>query len=190
VRQLVLEELRDTQQGADGTICECWYYSSWSGPAAPFVPRATSAGSPVQVVQTTANLSERLTQTSNLQFGGSSPSGVPVITVNDGDRYQRVSGVGAAMTDTSAWLIYSQLDPATRTALMNDLFGANGIHLGFMLVPMAASDFTKDGRPYTYDDMPAGQSDPRSWRSIRSPTTSRTSSRRCGRCSRSTRRGV
>ena len=64
------------------------------------------------------------------------------------------------MTNSSAWLIYDQLSPADRLALMQDLFGAAGIHLNFLRVPMGASDFTVSAQPYTYDDMPAGQSDP------------------------------
>src|SRR5207302_4108575 len=35
-----------------------------------------------------------------------------------------------------------------------------GIGLGFLRLPIGASDFTADGRPYTYDDLPAGRSDP------------------------------
>jgi glucosylceramidase len=43
---------------------------------------------------------------------------------------------------------------------MNALFGTSGIHLNFLRVPMGASDFTSGRRPWSYDDMPAGQSDP------------------------------
>jgi glucosylceramidase len=43
---------------------------------------------------------------------------------------------------------------------MQDLFGASGIHLNFLRVPMAGSDFTVSSDPYSYDDMPAGQTDP------------------------------
>lgn len=83
-----------------------------------------------------------------------------MIKVNDGIRYQQVTGVGAAVTDSSAWLIQDELNPTARTVLMQDLFSAIGIHLSFILVPMGASDFTQQGRPYTYDDVPAGQTDP------------------------------
>src|SRR5205085_820646 len=75
-------------------------------------------------------------------------------------RYQRFTGVGEAMTDSSAWLIYDELSAPTRTALMNDLFGTAGAHFSFTLVPMGGSDFTRTGQPYTYDDVPASQSDP------------------------------
>src|SRR5204862_448075 len=45
-------------------------------------------------------------------------------------------------------------------ATMNRLFGPSGIRLGFIRVPMGASDFSAGGYPYTYDDIPVPQSDP------------------------------
>jgi glucosylceramidase len=43
---------------------------------------------------------------------------------------------------------------------MENLFGSQGIDLNFLRIPMGASDFTANGIPYTYDDMPPGQTDP------------------------------
>jgi glucosylceramidase len=146
-------------QGGDGAIWEAWWRNGWNGPITP-LQLSTGRGPTVQVVQTSSNLSQRLSRLSNLRFGGAPPAGLPTLSVNAGLRYQQITGVGAAMTDTSAWLIYDELDSATRAALMNDLFGRNGIHLGFTLVPMGASDFTQNGQPYSYDDMPPGQTDP------------------------------
>jgi glucosylceramidase len=114
----------------------------------------------VAVVQTTANLSERLTPLRSLEFASAKVGHIPVIHVNAGVRYQRVQGFGAAMTDTSAWLIEQELAPAARETLMGKLFGPGGIRLDFVKVAIGASDFTHTGQPYTYDDMPAGQSDP------------------------------
>ncbi|MGZ4243712.1 MAG: glycoside hydrolase family 30 protein [Solirubrobacteraceae bacterium] len=122
---------------------------------------ATPAPDPydAQVVVTSGDLSERLTRLPDVEFGSRVVSGEPVITVNAAVRYQGVSGFGAAMTDTSAWLIERRAPAAARQALMNELFGADGIHLDFVRIPMGASDFTHDGRPYTYDDLSAGASD-------------------------------
>jgi glucosylceramidase len=83
-----------------------------------------------------------------------------VIYVDDHRRYQRVAGFGAAMTDTAAWLLQDQLSPKARLAVMSKLFGAGGIRLGFVRMPIGASDFTHDGTPYSYADMPRGYSDP------------------------------
>jgi glucosylceramidase len=122
-------------------------------------PRPAQKGL-VAVVQTTADLSQRLTRLNGLRFGKQAPAGIPVIHVNQAEQYQRVTGVGGAITDTSAWLLHDELPPAAGAAVIDNLFGLRGIRLGYVRVPMGASDFTKDGAPYSYDDMPPGQSDP------------------------------
>src|ERR1700744_325229 len=67
------------------------------------------------------------------------------------------------MTDSSADLIENELAPRARRRLMALLFSPapRGIGLRFLRVPIAASDFTATGVPYTYDDLPPGQTDPR-----------------------------
>lgn len=136
-------------------------------PSSPAASRRTATsrpntwiGSPVQVVQTTANLRQHLTPLPDLWFAPGRPRGVPVIRVDDHVRYQRVTGFGAAMTDSSAWLIHDMLPAPARTAVMNDLFSREGIHLDFVRLPIGASDFTVGGQPYSYDDLPPGESDP------------------------------
>jgi glucosylceramidase len=131
------------------------------------LPASTDAdGAPsdpyaVEVVQTSANLAQRLTPLTPIHFGHAvPPAGTPVIRVDDHVAYQRVNGFGAAMTDSSAWLIERALPAATRDAVMSALFGPQGIHLGFLRVPIGASDFTVAGRPYSYDDRPRGRTDP------------------------------
>jgi glucosylceramidase len=114
----------------------------------------------VQVVQTSQNLSQALAPVAQLRFSAKQPSVAQVIHVADSARYQRIVGVGGAMTDTSAWLLYTQLSRSSFTNAMNRLFGPNGIHLGFIRVPMGGSDFTAEGYPYTYDDIPIPRADP------------------------------
>ncbi|CAL9371396.1 hypothetical protein SUDANB1_00871 [Streptomyces sp. enrichment culture] len=90
---------------------------------------------------------------------GSASSG-STITVDTTRKYQPMSGFGASFTDSSAWLVGTKLDSKQREALMRDLFSRrDGIGLSFLRQPMAATDFTVSGN-YSYDDMPAGQSDP------------------------------
>ncbi len=122
---------------------------------------AEPRGLRVEVVQTTADLSEHLTRLRDLHFGAAPVPGGRTIHVEDAVRYQRMRGFGAAMNDTSAWLLYEKLSPRARTAAMESLFGTSGIHLNYVRVPMGATDFTRDGRPYSYDDLPRGRSDPR-----------------------------
>ena len=137
--------------------------ASWSVAfASPAIAPVIQSPSPwnVEVVQTTANLSQRLARLPDLQFTTAQIPSVPVIHVNAQVRYQLMKGVGAALTDSSAWLIYDTLPASSRAELMNALYGPGGIHLDWALVPIGASDFTANGRPYTYDDVPAGHSDP------------------------------
>ncbi len=117
-------------------------------------------GPSVHAVLTTAGLTYALTPMPSVRFETPRTASVPVIHVDDAAHYQRVTGFGAAMTDSSAWLLYTQLPPPVRRLVMNALFGAGGIHLDFVRVPMGASDFTVAGQPYSYDDLPSGQSDP------------------------------
>jgi glucosylceramidase len=80
------------------------------------------------------------------------------ITVDPSRSYQRMVGFGASITDSSAQVLY-RLDPATRAATMRDLFSPSvGDGLAVLRQPMGASDFV-EGDHYTYDDLPAGQTD-------------------------------
>jgi glucosylceramidase len=82
------------------------------------------------------------------------------ITVDDSKRFQQIDGFGASLTDSSAWLIANKLTAAQRDSLMKDLFDpATGLGISLLRQPMGASDFSTIGN-YSYDDMPAGQSDP------------------------------
>ncbi len=131
----------------------------WAGPHGRGLAQAIDPYR-VEVVQTSANLSQRLTPLPSFDFGRAGHAPGPVIRIDAAARRQRVAGFGAAMTDTSAWLMEKDLAPAARQALISDFFGSGGIHLNFIRVPIGASDFTHTGRPYTYDDVPAGQADP------------------------------
>jgi glucosylceramidase len=108
---------------------------------------------------TSADRSRLLEPQPDVYFG-TEASGTRVIYVNEKDLYQEIDGFGASMTDSSAWLIYTQMPETQRTALMSRLFSrADGIGISVMRIPMGASDFV-NGPPYTYDDMPPGQADP------------------------------
>jgi glucosylceramidase len=124
---------------------------------------ASSAGTlPVALTQTNGDLSQALTPLSPLHFRrGVPPRGVRVISVDDGRRFQKMQGFGAAMTDSSAWLIWAKLTPHARTALMRALFapGPAGIAISYVRVPIGASDFTRAEAPYSYDDLPSGETD-------------------------------
>jgi glucosylceramidase len=126
-------------------------------------PAAAARHIVVSVTQTKADLSQALTTLPRLRFRlGSPPRRLRVITINDTQRFQTMQGFGAAMTDTSAWLIRDRLTPHRRSSLMRKLFapGPRGIGISYVRVPIGASDFTRGRAPYSYDDLPSGRSDP------------------------------
>ena len=80
------------------------------------------------------------------------------ISVDPSRRYQTMEGFGASITDSSAHVL-ARLDKRTRDATMRSLFSrTDGDGLSFLRQPMGASDFVA-GDHYTYDDLPAGETD-------------------------------
>lgn len=114
----------------------------------------------VEVWLTLGDQSRKLSREANLQFQAGAGAGETIIQVDASVLYQQMEGFGAAMTDSSAWLIMNALTEPARQELMQDLFTrqGDGIGLSYLRLPMGASDFALQN--YTYDDLPAGESDP------------------------------
>ncbi|QWT19360.1 glycosyl hydrolase [Bacillus sp. NP157] len=85
--------------------------------------------------------------------------GAPADIVIDTDtRYQTMTGFGAAMTDSSAWLLHNKLDAGQRQALLQELYGPPpNLDFNMTRVTIGASDFSLN--LYTLDDIPFGQTD-------------------------------
>ena len=84
--------------------------------------------------------------------------GGSMITVDSGQTFQTMDGFGAAITDSSAHLL-AGLPAAQRTEVMTALFSpTGGIGMSFLRQPIGSSDFVA-GPHYTFDDLPAGQTD-------------------------------
>jgi glucosylceramidase len=128
--------------------------------AALLILAAPGAARAVTVVQTTRNLHDALTIQRPQHFTARPAAHSAVIRVDSRIRYQRIAGFGAAMTDSSAWLLYDALAPIWRGPTLNALFGPDGLGLNFVRIPMAGSDFTVSAAPYSYDDQPSGKADP------------------------------
>jgi glucosylceramidase len=115
----------------------------------------------VNVAQTDPGLEQAMASESSLAMSSLRPAGVQIVTVNAAIRYQHFAGVGAAMTDSAAWLIEDELSSPARQALLQELFGAPGatgplgipdIHLNFLRVAIGASGAMTLGPPNSYDD--------------------------------------
>ena len=107
---------------------------------------------------TTVDRAEQLHERAPVAFGrGGSPE--TTITIDPGTRYQSMDGFGASLTDSAASVLY-RLDPAAREQAMRSLFDPRtGIGVSFLRQPIGSSDFTAAAAHYTYDDVPAGQTD-------------------------------
>ena len=116
-------------------------------------------GDAVDVWMTTSNGAKLLSRESDVHLTTATPPPGTTITVDDATQYQEMVGFGAAMTDASAWLIETKMTAAQRDGLMKELFGRDpGLGLSFMRLTIGASDFSM--HDYSFDDMPAGQTDP------------------------------
>lgn len=82
-----------------------------------------------------------------------------VIGVDPKTTYQSMVGFGAAVTDASAFVLRHDLSPEQRSTLMRELFAPSGLGLSFVRLTIGASDFSRTD--YSYDDMPAGETDPK-----------------------------
>lgn len=81
------------------------------------------------------------------------------ITVNDMEQYQSMEGFGFAVTGGSAELLM-RMSPPARAALLRETFSptGDGIHASYIRVSIGSSDM--NDHPYTYDDVPVGETDP------------------------------
>jgi glucosylceramidase len=114
----------------------------------------------IQAWLTLGDKSKLLSDEPVLGFTPGRPVSGATITVNATTLYQQFAGAGAAMTDSSAWLIMKNLDEAARQSLMRNLFTreGSGIGISYLRLPMGASDFAL--KDYSYDDLVSGQTDP------------------------------
>jgi len=107
---------------------------------------------------TTPDRAELMAERPPVTFG-TTPSNQPTIVVDPDRSYQAVDGFGASITDSSA-AVLTGLAPAVLADTMRRLFDpVRGIGVSFLRQPVGSSDFTASAAHYTYDDVPAGQTD-------------------------------
>jgi glucosylceramidase len=83
----------------------------------------------------------------------------PTIEVDDSKTYQSMDGFGFTLTGGSAQHLL-HMDPAARAALLRELFATDSTNIGtsYLRLSIGASDLNE--RAFSYDDLPAGGSDP------------------------------
>ncbi|HUA93168.1 MAG TPA: glycoside hydrolase family 30 beta sandwich domain-containing protein [Terracidiphilus sp.] len=97
-------------------------------------------------------------QTVPLHFTESGES-LPTVTVNDMQQFQAIDGFGFAVTGGSAQLLM-RMTPERRTALLKQIFSREGDGIGASYVRVSIGSSDMNDHVYSYDDMPAGQTDP------------------------------
>jgi glucosylceramidase len=108
----------------------------------------------VQAYQTTPDLLESMMHLHKLRFRSERPRSVPLplITVNESQRYQKIDGFGASLTDAAAWLFAKKLPAKTTDAAFESLFSRrHGIALSFLRQPIGSSDLSATF--YSFDDL-------------------------------------
>jgi glucosylceramidase len=119
-------------------------------------PARAAARTAVSVWETTASQSQLLARQAGAVFRPGTSRAAQVITVDPGTADQTMTGFGASVTDSSAWLIAGS---PRRASIMSALFDPrNGIGLDFLRQPVGASDFARS--LYSYDDQAPGHQDP------------------------------
>ncbi len=97
-------------------------------------------------------------QPGTLRFGPTPPAGT-TIEIDDSQTFQTMDGFGYCLTGGSAELLHAMSAPA-RAKLLRELFGTGPTDIGvsYLRLSIGASDL--DAQVFSYDDMPAGQTDP------------------------------
>lgn len=125
------------------------------------VPTAPAGPSQVALWLTTANKTA-LFQQQPLTLNFTAPTAnttLPTITVDTTQTYQTIDGFGFTLTGGSAYVLH-QMGATERAALLKELFATDASNIGtsYLRVSIGASDL--DAQVFSYDDLPAGQTDP------------------------------
>jgi glucosylceramidase len=129
--------------------------TSDSPPPSPGVDTSTAK---IVYWVTTSNESVLLQRQPALAFSTTTNSN-PSITIDTVQTFQEMDGFGYTLTSGSAELI-NNMSAEAKSNLLTELFGngENSIHVSYLRLSIGASDLST--HVYTYDDVPAGQTDP------------------------------
>lgn len=134
------------------------HVSRRAAPTPSFAPAIYPLEPVVQLWLSTEDHGLRLARQPDIEISADEASSVDV-AIDTSKTYQSIVGFGAALTDTSAWLIQNRLSEQQRSSLLSEMFGPPpGLNLNMARLTIGASDFSL--QPYTLDDVPFGSVDP------------------------------
>ncbi|MBC8155182.1 MAG: glucosylceramidase [Bacteroidetes bacterium] len=132
---------------------------SLTGYSQPAVnPSGTASPGRIAVWLTNPDRSSLFRQQPGLSFSPATTSPNPTITVDETQPFQSIDGFGYTLTGGSAMLL-QRMNAGARAALLTELFATDGNNIGvsYLRISIGASDL--DDRVFSYDDLPAGQTD-------------------------------
>jgi glucosylceramidase len=123
-------------------------------------PKENSKNGSAELWLTTGDKKSLLEKQESIALTGA-PGSSTVITVDTSRQFQTMDGFGYALTGGSALWIHQKLSDTKRDSLLKELFltEGRGIGISYLRVSIGASDL--DDHVFSYDDLPAGQTDPR-----------------------------
>ena len=116
-----------------------------------------TSGASISSWITKGDQSALLQKQTDIKFGKISNS-YQNIDVDSTQTFQTIDGFGYTLTGGSAYLI-NQLGSAEKNSLLQELFGTgeNSIAVSYLRISIGSSDL--NASVFSYDDMPAGQTD-------------------------------
>lgn len=137
---------------------DCSKKTNSTTPPPPVNPPVVPAVNEVDVWLTKGDQSVLLQKQTDILAFGTTANNNPVIEIDSTTKFQTVDGFGYTLTSGSASLINS-LNAGVKANLLQELFGntANDIGISYLRVSIGASDLSAS--VYSYNDMPAGQTD-------------------------------
>jgi O-glycosyl hydrolase len=104
------------------------------------------------VVYSSSQDGDRLTKKANGTFVSDRESSLPVITIDEVTRFQRIDGFGATFNE-AGMICLNSLKPEAQNSILKKLFDSDsGAGYTLMKSPIAACDFASAGPWYTYND--------------------------------------
>jgi glucosylceramidase len=122
------------------------------------LPAATYAQKVSSWLTTPDGTSLLAQQPATLRFSSAAPS-PSVIDIDDKHKFQSIDGFGYALTGGSAQLLM-HMSPEKRAAILHELFTTDGSSIGVTYLRLSIGSSDMNDHAYTYDDMPAGATDP------------------------------
>ena len=119
-----------------------------------FIVQCACKNDPEISVYSSSQDGDRLTKKRDVQFTSVKQSSLPVITVDERIRFQKIEGFGATFNE-AGMICLNSLDNEVQGSVLKMLFNPDtGAGFNIMKSPIAACDFSSAGPWYSYNDTP------------------------------------